>query len=137
MRTHIQLVGIVHILTSAALIGVGVVVMVFFSAIFAALGVTAGTQGDASGAGVLAVMAGLGPVLGCAIALPALPGFLAGFAVMKYRSWSRWVLIVVSALHVFNIPVGTAIAIYTFYVLLNKETEALFENQGAGLDPLV
>jgi hypothetical protein len=36
------------------------------------------------------------------------------------------VVIVLSALDLFNIPLGTALGIYGFWVLLNKETEQLF-----------
>jgi hypothetical protein len=34
--------------------------------------------------------------------------------------------IILSALHLFNVPFGTALGVYGFWVLLSPETEALF-----------
>ena len=38
-------------------------------------------------------------------------------------------MIVLSALHLINIPFGTVLAVYGLWVLLSKETESLFSAQ--------
>jgi hypothetical protein len=45
---------------------------------------------------------------------------------LKLKSWSRICGIVLGALLLVQIPVGTAIGIYALVILFRKDTEALF-----------
>jgi hypothetical protein len=58
----------------------------------------------------------------------SLPGLLAGYGLLQRRPWARILGIIVGALHVFNIPIGTAIGIYTFVVLADPQAEAYFRS---------
>ncbi len=69
-----------------------------------------------------------GTVLSAIIMLCAVPGLVAGISLLELRPWARVVSIVISALHLFNIPVGTALGIYGIGVLLNPETEEMFRS---------
>ena len=69
-----------------------------------------------------------GTVLSAIIMLCAVPGLVAGISLLELRPWARVVAIVISALHLFNIPVGTALGIYGIWVLLNPETEEMFRS---------
>ena len=69
-----------------------------------------------------------GTVLSAIIMLCAVPGLVAGISLLELRPWARVVAIVISALHLFNIPVGTALGIYGLWVLLNPETEEMFRS---------
>jgi hypothetical protein len=60
------------------------------------------------------------------IALLSLPEVIAGFALLKLKEWGRILSLVVAVLNVIWIPIGTALSIYTFVILLNTETIALF-----------
>jgi hypothetical protein len=55
-----------------------------------------------------------------------LPGLIGGIGLLQYQSWARITIIVISALDLIHIPIGTALGIYGFWVLLNPETEAMF-----------
>jgi hypothetical protein len=55
-----------------------------------------------------------------------LPGLVGGVGLLQFRSWARITVIVISALDLIHIPFGTALGIYGFWVLLNPETEAMF-----------
>ena len=57
----------------------------------------------------------------------ALPGLITGFGLLKFRPWARILGIVLGALHLFAFPLGTALGIYAFWVLLNAQTTPLFE----------
>jgi hypothetical protein len=52
----------------------------------------------------------------------------AGRALRKYRSQGRTGALVLAIMNLFVLPFGTALAIYTFWVLLHNEVRALFES---------
>ena len=91
-----------------------------------------------SGAGVISgdrqamlVTGAVGTFLAVILTILALPGVITGFGLLKFRPWARIVGIVLSALHLFAFPLGTALGVYGFWVLLNPETLPLFENRTA------
>jgi hypothetical protein len=47
----------------------------------------------------------------------ASPFFLAGWGLLKNRSWGAAAAVVAAVLNLMNIPLGTAISIYTFWAL--------------------
>jgi hypothetical protein len=57
----------------------------------------------------------------------SLPCLVLGYGLMNLRPWARVMGIVLSALNLLNVPIGTAISLYAFWVLLKPETEALFK----------
>ena len=61
------------------------------------------------------------------IALLSLPEVIAGFALLNFKEWGRVLALVVAVLNVIWFPIGTALSIYTFVILLNTETTALFK----------
>ena len=60
------------------------------------------------------------------IALLSIPEVIAGFALLKFQEWGRILALIVAVLNVIWFPFGTALSIYTFVILLNTETTALF-----------
>jgi len=58
--------------------------------------------------------------------LVSAPGIIGGIGMLKRQNWSRIVLIVVGFLNLAAFPIGTAIGIYTLWVLLREETAKLF-----------
>lgn len=52
------------------------------------------------------------------LTLLALPGMLAGGGLLKRKEWGRILALVVGFLALATFPVGTAIGLYTFWVLL-------------------
>ena len=57
----------------------------------------------------------------------ALPGLAAGYGLLKFKPWARIVGIVLSALKLINVPLGTILGAYGLWVLLSKDTERLFD----------
>jgi hypothetical protein len=66
-------------------------------------------------------------ILAALFIIIALPGLITGFALLKFRSWARVVAITLGLLNLFIMPVGTALGIYTLWVLLNRDSLPLFE----------
>jgi len=56
-------------------------------------------------------------------------GFLAGWGLLQRESWARILSIVLALLALLNIPFGTALGIYTLWVLLPAGADAEYEAQ--------
>ena len=65
------------------------------------------------------------------LVLLALPGFLAGYGLLKRRRWGRFLAIVVAVIDLFEIPIGTAVGIYGLWVLTDDEAAAYFTDPAA------
>ena len=59
-----------------------------------------------------------------------IPGILAGWGLLNFKPWARILAIVLSAIRLINIPIGTVLGIYGLWVLFSKETETLFARNG-------
>jgi hypothetical protein len=66
----------------------------------------------------------------------SIPSIIGGVGLLKYRPWARMLVLIISCLDLINIPIGTAIAIYSFWVLLNDETTELFRKGGPANQPV-
>ena len=116
MRTHIKVVGWIHICFS-------------FLKLLAAAGVLFGglLGGFMSGSLSTLMISGASSVaIAIVMGVIAMFGLIAGFAFLSYRPWARYLLILVSILGLFNWPLGTLFSIYSLWVLFHSETTALF-----------
>lgn len=59
----------------------------------------------------------------------AIIGSIGAFGVSKRKQWGRFILFGVSAISIVNIPLGTALGIYTIWVLTNEEVKQTFINK--------
>jgi hypothetical protein len=57
-------------------------------------------------------------IIGIVVLAKAALGFLAGWGLMQRESWGRTLALVLAFISLFNIPFGTAIGVYTLWVLL-------------------
>ncbi|HKK27587.1 MAG TPA: hypothetical protein VKB18_05865 [Gemmatimonadota bacterium] len=55
------------------------------------------------------------------LVLVSLPSIVGGFGLLRGRSWARILLLVVAVFEVVHVPLGTLLAIYTFWVLLSED----------------
>jgi hypothetical protein len=62
--------------------------------------------------------------------LLAVPLVLSGLGLLQLKGWARSLSIVVCALEIISMPVGTLLGIYGLWVLTSLEVEPLFENRG-------
>lgn len=54
----------------------------------------------------------------------AVAGFAAGWGLLEYRPWARLLAIALGVLSLLEVPFGTALGIYTLWVLLPAQSEA-------------
>ena len=87
-------------------------------AVVVALGIPAGitlSQGETEAPKVLGI---IGFCIGAGLTVLALPGIIGGWGLFTERTWGKPVVLVLSVLHLFNIPFGTALGIYSLWALL-------------------
>lgn len=59
----------------------------------------------------------------------SIPKVIAGIGLMKKKEWGRILALIVAFLSILNFPLGTALAIYTFVILIKDEAVQLFKPQ--------
>jgi hypothetical protein len=130
MRDHVRILAVLNIVLG----GIGVLVGLGFLVLFGGIASLAGLAAHEAPEAVVAI-----PILGLIgmglmilILICALPGIVAGIGLLKLQPWARILTIVLSALNLFSVPLGTAIGVYGLWTLLNPETEQLFRSPPAG-----
>ena len=73
----------------------------------------------------------LGTAIALWLVLVSVPGIVGGMGLLKYRSWARYLVLVLSILGLLNVPVGTAIGVYSIWVLAQDETAKMFASGGS------
>ena len=124
MRDHVQILAWLYIVMGV--LGCLVAILVFGVFAFGG-GMIRVAAHEAPGALLAApILWILGTLLFVVILLCAIPGIAAGIGLLDFRPWARIVSIVIGALYIFNVPIGTALGVYALWVLLTPETEDLF-----------
>lgn len=65
----------------------------------------------------------LAGVIGAVLLASSIAGFLAGWGLLNYRPWARMLTMILGIISLIHIPFGTALGIYTLWVLLPAESE--------------
>ncbi|MFB3777186.1 MAG: hypothetical protein ACE141_06220 [Bryobacteraceae bacterium] len=125
MRDHVRILAYLHIVFgSLGLVG-ALIVLLVFGGIAGIVGMANPNDPDALHVAVPII--GVVGFLICAfVALVSIPGIIAGVGLLKFRPWARMLGIVLSALDLLHVPLGTILGIYGLWVLLKPETEQLF-----------
>ncbi|MCP4633876.1 MAG: hypothetical protein GY855_13195 [candidate division Zixibacteria bacterium] len=71
----------------------------------------------------------IAPMIAVFAAVTALPSIIGGIFLLKYKEWSRILVIIVSFIDLICFPIGTAVGVYSLWVLLNDDTIKLFIEQ--------
>ena len=66
-------------------------------------------------------------VIGVAVLVKAVAGFAAGYGLLQREPWARLLTLVLSFLALFNFPLGTALGIYSLWVLFPAASEREYE----------
>jgi len=117
MEKHIPVIAWLHIVLGA----LGILFAIFLFTVVAGAGILTGNDI------AIALIAFVAWFLGFLIAILSLPGIIGGIYLLKHRAWARILLLIVAFLDLLNIPFGTALGIYTIWVLMNDETIRIFK----------
>jgi hypothetical protein len=128
MGSHIKTLAILHIAFAVVSMLGGLIGFAFFGGLAAFIGVA----GGGFDAGIGSALLGLaGSIIFFFAFVLALPGLIVGIGLLNHRPWARVGGIVLSALELLNVPIGTALGLYGLWVLLRPESEALFAERPA------
>jgi hypothetical protein len=116
MDSHIKIVAWLQIGYGFLILFIGLGIF----AIVSGVGIISGERQAILATGIA------GTVIACVFIVLSLPSIIAGFGLLKRRSWARILTIILSIFHLLSFPVGTAIGAYSLWALLSKESEPLF-----------
>jgi hypothetical protein len=121
VRSHVNLLGLLQLTWGGMglLLGASLLLLAIGAAAIARL-----PEADPLTAGATAL---LFVVFATAVAIGGWASVWAGRAIRQHRSQGRTGALLLGLMNLFVLPFGTALAIYTFWVLLHNEARALFE----------
>lgn len=118
METHVKVIGWLHIAMNVLGLLAGLCV--------GGLVLTGGLiSNDDTAITVTAIVA---IILLSVFTILSIPGLIAGIGLLNFKNWARILAIILAVLNLMNIPIGTALGIYTLYVMLDDETSPLFNS---------
>ena len=123
MSTHVKALGVLHIVFGCLGLLIGLGALLLFGGLATLVAFHERGADALIGTSILGAIGVAGFVL---LLLLSLPGLIGGFGLMNHRPWARILTLILSALELLNVPFGTALGLYGFWVLLHPETEALF-----------
>ncbi len=121
LEQHVPILGWIHIVSSAFFLVLGL----FLFLLLGGLGFFAASS-DPDAPFILLIV---GLFVGGLMVVMALPGILAGWGLLRRKNWGRVLALIVGIINIFNVPIGTAIGVYTLYVLLQPEATAYFSGE--------
>ena len=117
MEKHVSLVAALHI--GFSVLGLLIAGMVFF--------VLIGTGVVAQDEEAFLVLSIIGTISFAFIVITCVPGIIGGIGLLKHKNWGRILILIISAIDLLNIPIGTALGAYSLWALLQDDTEKLFK----------
>jgi hypothetical protein len=130
VQQHSHLLGILWLAMSAFNAVAGLILIVLANTLFVHLH-QMGAPPEVPTGFLTAIVSTLGII----ILAKAACGFIAGWGLLHHEAWARVVVLVLAFISLFHIPFGTAIGVYTMWVLLpgasQQEYDAMVESRAA------
>ena len=116
MEKHVTVLGILYIAFSA--LGLLLAIIIFTAVVGGGI-----ISGDSE---AMAITGIVGPAIALLFVLLSAPGLIGGIYLLKHRPWARILVLVLGFINLIEIPIGTALGIYTIWVLFKNEVVDLF-----------
>ena len=133
MREHIKILGILNIVLGGLSALGGLAVIIILGGVAGAIGAAAPAENARDAAVAAPIVAVVGLIVGIFLILLGLPSILGGWGLLNFRPWARILVIILSVLHLLNVPLGTAVGVYGLWVLLGSEGERAFSVEADAL----
>jgi hypothetical protein len=124
VQQHVKILAILHIVYAGLVVLVGILVLAVMGGIAGIVGVS-DHSGDSTTA--IPILGAIGAFVFILLLILSLPGLVGGFGLLQLKPWARIMVIILSVFELLSVPFGTALGIYGLWVLLNTETERLFQ----------
>lgn len=120
---HNRTLGILHLVYGGLhLLFILMMSLFFVPAIF--LSRPTGRADDAAGAAIFAMIVG---IIGIVSLLFSVPSFVAGFGMLKRKSWAKVWSMIAGGIAGMSFPMGTALCVYTFWFLFSGGGKELYD----------
>ncbi|MGH9497192.1 MAG: hypothetical protein ACRD3B_19510 [Candidatus Sulfotelmatobacter sp.] len=130
VQQHLHMLGILWLAISALNVVGGVVLLVVGNTLFPHIH-EMGAPREVPTEFLTSIMT----IIGILILAKAALGFVAGWGLIQRETWARVIALVLAFISLFNIPFGTAIGVYTLWVLLpgpsQEEYDTMVEAKAA------
>ena len=123
VQEHVHLLGILWLAVSALSAVGGLVLLILGGTFFPHLHEMTQVPPDVP----VGFLSSLLSTLGILVLAKAACGFIAGWGLLRSESWARVVALVLAFIALFNIPFGTAIGVYTMWVLLPSQSQKEYD----------
>lgn len=123
---HAQMLGILWIAYGAFVGLVSFLILIFFSHMLPIIIRSQPPQGGPPPEMIFGVIRPMMHMISIFLLCKAAAGIVAGIGLLQRAEWSRMLAIVVGCISLINAPFGTAIGIYTLWVLLSPNAELEF-----------
>jgi len=133
MREHIRILGILNIIMGGLGALAGCIILLVMGGIASFIGsaIQNGNGDPADAAVAVPIVATIGIAIAIFLFLLSLPSIIGGWGLLHYRPWSRILMIVISVLNLFHIPLGTALGVYGLWILFSEDARRILESGGA------
>jgi len=118
MAKHIYMAGIFNVIA-------GIMGLMAAFLVFALVGGAGLFAGDPE---AFVITSTVGGVIAAFLLVISLPNLVGGIGLLKRQPWARPLVLVVSIFNLADIPLGTALAIYNFWVLTSPEATEHFRS---------
>jgi Trk-type K+ transport system membrane component len=129
MERHLKLVAILNIVYRGLMI-FGSIFLFLIAAIFGRIMDFLERRGELHADDIPREILDLIPIIlviiGTIIFIVSIAGILGAVGLMRKQEWGRILVIVVSFFNLVHIPLGTALGVYSLWVLLNDEIVRIF-----------
>ena len=129
VQEHVHLLGILWLALSACNVIGGFVLYIIANTFFAHVHQLGQPEAPTS------FLRPLLSVIAIVVFAKSAVGFVAGWGLLQREPWARVLAVVLAFISLFNVPFGTAVGVYTMWVLLpgrsQQEYDALAESRAA------
>jgi hypothetical protein len=122
MEQHVKIISVLYILFGILGLVAAIAILLFGAGAVAAM-FSADTTDE--GRAVIGVIGGCVTFIGVLFGLMAIPSIIAGWGLSQRKSWARILTIILGIFALPNMPIGTALGIYSIVIMFNDETKRL------------
>lgn len=115
---HIQVIAILNIARGGFLLFLGVIGFIVLTGIGA-------ISGDSIALGVLGL---IGLIAVMVMTFIGLPSIIAGIGLLRRQEWGRILALIVGFLSLIDVPIGTALGVYSIMMLMDDEAKSHFHS---------
>jgi hypothetical protein len=123
VQEHVHLLGILWLAISALTAIGGLVLLIVGTTLFPHMREMTQVPPDVP----LGFLSSLVTTIGILVLAKAVCGFFAGWGLLHRESWARTVALVLAFISLFNIPFGTALGVYTMWVMLPSQSQKEYD----------